>query len=67
MAIQFIKVEGDLINIGEVVRIRPLEHGVEFDMRDEGKIPMQYYHTTFEEVEEMIRGLENFSPNNLQS
>jgi len=62
MAIQFIKVEGDLINIGEVVRIRPLEHGVEFDMRDENKIPMQYYHTTFEEVEEMIRGLGKFQP-----
>lgn len=62
--IQYIKIEGDLINLENVTRIRPIysdpiarkeEVGVEFELRDPSYIPVQYFHTRLADIENIIR------------
>lgn len=66
----FIRIEGDLVNLDAVARIRPVVRtgdwkpcGVELEFRDGDCLPAQYFKTAIADIEKSIEAVKKCGKN----
>lgn len=66
----FIRIEGDLVNLDTVARIRPVVRtgdkkpcGVELEFRNRDCLPAQYFKTTMDDIEKSIEAVKKCGKN----
>lgn len=66
----FIRIEGDLVNLDAVARIRPVVRtgdrkpcGVELEFRNRDCLPAQYFKTTMDDIEKSIEAVKKCGKN----